>query len=78
MITAEMIEHMLEGFDPVSLKIREEDIPRCPECGGLLSPNLRMDHCFVDGASMRNSKRYQDFVSIEDENILFWELGVRR
>lgn len=70
-----IVQQMLEGFDPCSLKIREEDIPHCPVCGGLFSPNLRRDHHFVDTPSMLNRENYLNFLSLDKENVLFLELG---
>jgi len=71
-----LISKMLKGFDVETLKIKEEDIPICPKCGELLYPNLRVDQYFVEKPYMYNKDDYIEFVNINDEKILFLELGV--
>lgn len=70
------IEKMIEGFDEATLEIREEDVPKCPVCGGLLSPNLRVNQYFVNGTNMDNRNTYGEFVTVTDEKIVYLELGV--
>lgn len=72
----ELVEKMLMGFDENSLEIASGDIPRCPECGGLLIPNLRIDQYFVETGHQDNRDAYLDFVDVKDEKIVFMELGV--
>lgn len=72
----EMVKKMLDGLDPDTLMIREEDIPVCPDCGELLCPNLRIDQYFVDEPYMHKQDAYVDFASAENERIVFLEIGV--
>ncbi len=72
----ELIKAMLLGFDEESLEIRLEDIPRCPVCGELLCPNLRIDHSFVEADSLKNRDEYVNFFNQVNEDILLLELGV--
>lgn len=72
----EMISKMLEGFDEKSLEVLEDDVPKCQVCGGLLSPNLRIDQYFVEGDNMINKDAYGEFVNVDQEKIVFLELGV--
>lgn len=71
-----MIEKMLEGFDPQTLTIREEDVPILDYTGELFCPNLRIDQYFVEKPYMLNKDAYVDFVTADQEKILFLELGV--
>lgn len=73
---ASMVKTMLEGFDTSRLTIRKEDIPRCPECGGLLGPNLRKDHYFVEGGSLDRREEYINYINKEEGKLLLIELGV--
>lgn len=70
------IQQMLKGFNEISLEVKEEDVPRCPTCGGLLCPNLRVNQYFVNGTNMNNRQAYGDFVTVTDEVIFYLELGV--
>lgn len=72
----EMVEKMLEGFDQETLEIRDCDVPRCPHCGELLSPNLRIDQYFVEDQDMSKKEAYLDFVNVHKEKVVFLELGV--
>lgn len=72
----DMIIKMLKGLDRETLEIAEEDVPYCPVCGGLMCPNLRIDQYFVEDANQQTKEGYIDFVNVEDEAILFIELGV--
>ena len=67
-----MVEHM-----PTPFTVREEDIPKCPHCGGPLVPNLRCDHTFVETPHMENLPSYMQFLEeCEMENVVLLELGV--
>lgn len=70
----EIIGKMLQRFNEESLEIREEDIPICPECGELLCPNLRIDHCFVEVNHMHNKGDYVEFISASEGRFSFWSL----
>jgi NAD-dependent SIR2 family protein deacetylase len=72
----QMIQTMLANM-PSPLRIRGEDIPRCPKCGRLLVPNLRSDDTFVEEPHIQNQARYVDFVkAARDKKIVLLELGV--
>lgn len=62
----------------IGTKIPSKLIPRCPICGKLLIPNLRIDNKFVeDDGWHRASKNYSDFIEgIQCQPVLFLELGV--
>ena len=73
------IDDMLKSIDEASMEIKEECVPRCPVCKGLLSPNIRIDNHFVEGVHMVHSKSYADFVDrsvLSGGRIVFLELGV--
>lgn len=71
------IETMLRGFDPNSLSIRKKDIPRCPDCGNLMSYNLRVDNSFVEAPHLWNQERYMDFIDkAKQGKLVLLELGV--
>lgn len=72
----ELVENMLMAFDENSLEIAVENIPSCPECGGLLMPNLRIDQYFVETGHQDNRDAYLEFVDVKVDNIVFIELGV--
>ncbi len=59
-------------------KVPVELLPRCPNCGRPMVPNLRTDDSFVEDAGWhRAARRYADFLEAhETEHLLFWELGV--
>jgi len=72
----EMIQQMLLGFDHKTLEIKDKDIPRCPNCGGLMCPNLRVDHLFVNGDTTNQRSDYINFIDDAKDKIVFLELGV--
>lgn len=60
-----------------SLKIKEEDIPRCHKCGELLAPNLRIDDSFVQKPHFVNVSKYEKFFrEAKDKRLVLLELGV--
>lgn len=61
-----------------SMKIRKEQIPRCPKCGGPMGVNLRCDETFVQDAGWYAAHgRYTDFIRRhEGMHVLYLELGV--
>ena len=60
------------------MRVPAELIPRCPNCGGPMEPNLRCDDTFVqDEGWYRAAERYSKFISnYGSSSILFLELGV--
>lgn len=71
-----MVDKMLKNMGE-DLKIKEEDIPKCPKCGAYLIPNLRVDHRFVEKPHMKNLSNYGEFIkSSKDKKVLLLELGV--
>jgi NAD-dependent SIR2 family protein deacetylase len=59
----EMVQRMLENLDDSKRRVREEDIPRCPNCGDYLERNLRRDDHFVEEPYMEKQRDYADFVN---------------
>jgi NAD-dependent SIR2 family protein deacetylase len=60
------------------MKIPSALIPRCPNCGGKMMPNLRSDERFVEDAGWHAAAgRYEAFEQKHDaDHILYLELGV--
>ncbi|GKX66979.1 SIR2 family NAD-dependent protein deacylase [Inconstantimicrobium mannanitabidum] len=72
----EMIDKMINNMGD-SLKIKEEDIPRCPKCGEFLVPNLRVDNTFVQKPHFINASKYEKFVNeAKVKKLVLLELGV--
>lgn len=72
----EMIDKMINNMRD-SIKIKEEDIPRCPKCGKFLVPNLRVDNSFVQKPHFTNISKYEKFVrEAKDKRLVLLELGV--
>lgn len=58
-------------------QISRELIPRCPNCGNFLIPNLRFDDKYVEEPHHRTSRNYETFIEANSEKkLLFLELGV--
>ena len=73
----EMIQRMLAHLDETKLLIREQDIPRCPNCGGYLERNLRIDDHFVEEPHMHTQGDYMDFINQSaGRKLALIELGV--
>lgn len=73
----EMINKMISNMDTNIMKIREEDIPRCPYCKRLLKPNLRIDDSFVEEPHLVNLDSYENFIhSSKKDSLVLIELGV--
>lgn len=67
-----MLTHMVSAFE-----VRKSDIPRCPNCGGYLVPNLRCDSNFVEEPHIQNMAQYKQFLaSGQNKKIILLELGV--
>jgi len=73
----EMVQRMLANLDNSTLHVREEDIPRCPNCGDYLERNLRRDNHFVEEPHMEKQRDYADFVNRSTgRKLVLLELGV--
>jgi len=73
----EMVQRMLANLDDSKLRIREEDIPHCPNCGGYLERNLRRDNHFVEAPHMEKQSDYAHFVNgSAGGKLVLLELGV--
>lgn len=59
----EMVGRMVANMDREAYRVREEDIPRCPVCGGYMERNLRQDDRFVEAPYMGRQKDYADFIN---------------
>lgn len=61
-----------------NMKVPSELIPRCPNCGRLMTMNLRCDDTFVqDKGWYQAAQRYKDFLGRhEGMRVVFLELGV--
>ncbi len=71
----DMIRRMYE--EQKDMKIPSELIPRCPNCGKLLTMNLRSDDKFVEDEGWHKAAaRYEDFIRKHDGKVLYLELGV--
>ena len=65
-----MVENMPSAFE-----VRASDIPCCPRCGGMVMPNLRCDNNFVETPHLRNTERYEQFLTYGvRENLMLWNL----
>ncbi|MGL5315429.1 MAG: hypothetical protein ACRC92_19400, partial [Peptostreptococcaceae bacterium] len=56
----EIIKNMVDSIN--NNEIDEKTIPRCPNCGNFLIPNIRCDDKFVENPHMHNAKDYKDFI----------------
>lgn len=61
-----------------NMRIPSELVPKCPECGKLMTMNLRCDDTFIqDEGWYKASEQYSDFLRrYKNADILFLELGV--
>jgi len=73
----EMVQRMLANLDDSKLRVREEDVPRCPNCGDYLERNLRRDARFVEEPWMEKQGDFADFVNHSTGGrLVLLELGV--
>jgi NAD-dependent SIR2 family protein deacetylase len=72
-----MLRAMKATFNPDTLTIDRSTVPRCPNCGRCLVPNLRKDDTFVDNPHLANRRVYHQFLKDSaGKNVIFLELGV--
>jgi len=72
-----LVEQLNAHINPHELKVREEDIPRCPRCGSFLERNLRRDENFVEAPHMEKRPAYEQFLNrSQDGKLVLLELGV--
>lgn len=69
---------MVSRMDVDNFKIRTEDIPRCPNCGGMIAMNLRSGKNFVEDIWMERSIEYGEFINKASHggSFLMLEFGV--
>lgn len=72
----EYIEEMLLNVDEDTLEVDSSVIPKCPKCGGLLSPNLRIDHNHVASNADKQRQEYIKHINLSSEKTVYLELGV--
>jgi len=72
----EMVRHMVLAQS--DCRIPADLIPKCPQCGGVMEPNLRKDQCFVeDDAWHKAQNRYAQFLAaLGAKPFVLLELGV--
>ena len=47
---------MTKVIDEKTCKIPSKYVPKCPKCGGPMSPNIRADEYFVEGETFKTGK----------------------
>lgn len=72
-----LIFDMLSNTD-ANLKIPSDLVPKCPVCGGRMSPNLRCDEHFIEDKNWNDSKNnYINFVENSvGKKVLLLEFGI--
>jgi len=72
-----MIGAMLPNILPDEFCLPTEHIPRCPQCGDYLVPNIRTGNNFVEKPWINNYAKLNELISVcKGKNILLLELGV--
>jgi NAD-dependent SIR2 family protein deacetylase len=72
-----MINEILSRMTDTGFAIPAADIPRCPQCGSPLAPNIRYDDTFVDKPWMQQYQKINDLLHANiGKNLLLLELGV--
>jgi NAD-dependent SIR2 family protein deacetylase len=72
-----MIKAMLPNILPDEFILPTEHIPRCPQCGDCLVPNVRTGNNFVEKPWIKNYAKLSEIISVyKGKNILLLELGV--
>ena len=72
------ITEMTKVIDEKTCKIPSKYVPKCPKCGGPMSPNIRADEYFVEGETFKTGKmNYLKFLDkIDGKRVVLLELGV--
>lgn len=75
--SAPIIQKLLDAMDPVEQVITDLDaLPRCPNCGGEVFLNVRVDGNFVEAPYAAQSERFQGWLDTAlDERFLVIEIG---
>ena len=73
---ADTVKRMME--EQKDMRVPSHLVPRCPECGRLMTMNLRADDSFVqDEGWYAAHARYRKFLQEHEGcRMLFWEIGV--
>jgi len=72
-----MIEAMLPNILPGEFRLPTEHIPRCPQCGDYLVPNIRTGNNFVEEPWIKNYAKLNELIIVyKGKNIMLLELGV--
>jgi len=72
-----MIKTMLPNILPDEFRLPTEHIPRCPQCGDCLVPNIRTGNNFVEKPWIKNYAKLNELISVcKGKNIMLLELGV--
>jgi len=72
-----MIEEMLPNILPDEFCLPTEHIPRCPQCGDYLVPNIGTGNNFVEKPWIMNYAKLNELISVcKGKNIMLLELGV--
>ncbi|WP_233601583.1 NAD-dependent protein deacetylase of SIR2 family [Corallococcus sp. AB038B] len=75
--TRPFIERCLESLDPVTQQVTDpEALPRCPQCGGAVFMNVRVDAGFVEEPYIEQAQRFRQWVGQGSEGrLLVIEIG---
>ena len=71
-------ELIIDDINKITMKVNTKNIPKCPDCGGEMTTNLRADDKFVEDEGWHiAAHRYQNFLeNNRNKKCLFFELGV--
>lgn len=75
---SKQITEMIKVIDEKNCTIPSKYVPKCPKCGGSMSPNIRADEYFIEGETFHKGKvNYLNFLDkIEGKRVVLLELGV--
>ena len=71
-------ELIVEDTNKIIMKVNSKHIPKCPNCGGEMTTNLRADDKFVEDEGWHiAAHKYHNFLeNNKNKKCLFFELGV--